>query len=194
MGDEAADDGPELSTATDPEIRQRLGVFDTPAYARRGQELEHRMASVRAHCRRQRLILLEPVQMRLRQWARLATGPDDGLDCLTQSLGKLCIDCESPTLRWAPVATSTWRRRGVARDLVASLDRFNRRWAQFLPIIDLKPLNVAIEQYNRYYVFEKECAMGSARLAAQHFQPIHAWSLEQLWSEFPLIEPLALRK
>ena len=86
------------------------------------------------------------------------------------------------------------RRRGVARDLVASLDRFNRRWAQFLPIIDLKPLNVAIEQYNRYYVFEKECAMGSARLAAQHFQPIHAWSLEQLWSEFPLIEPLALRK
>ncbi len=28
-----------------------------------------------------------------------------------------------------------------------------------------------IDQYNRYYVLEKECSLGSARLAARHFTP-----------------------
>ena len=50
--------------------------------------------------------------------------------------------------------------------------RFNRRWAQFLERLNLEPINTVIDQYNRYYVLEKECVMGSARLAARHFQPV----------------------
>ena len=39
--------------------------------------------------------------------------------------------------------------------------RFNRRWPQFLEQLNLEPANTVIDQYNRYYVLEKECVMGS---------------------------------
>ncbi|MFO0887509.1 MAG: hypothetical protein U0790_00020 [Isosphaeraceae bacterium] len=32
--------------------------------------------------------------------------------------------------------------------------------------------NKMVEQYNRYYVLEKEIALGSARLATRHFVPM----------------------
>ena len=53
--------------------------------------------------------------------------------------------------------------------LVASLNRFNRRWTEFLDGLDLEPLNRTVDRYNRYYLLEKECCLGSARLAARHF-------------------------
>ena len=60
--------------------------------------------------------------------------------------------------------------RTVARDLIASVERFNKRWGQFLEALNLDPINQMIDQYNTYYVLEKECVMGSPRLAARHFR------------------------
>ena len=196
MDEESISEATEMASVTDPEMRQLLGLFDVPAYARRGQDLENRISSVRAHCRRQRSLMLEPAQMRTRQWARLATGPDDGLDCFAQSPGPLWTQWlgDQDPLRWARVAASTWWRKGVARDLVASLDRFNHKWIHFLSHVDLTHLNQAIDLYNRYYVFEKECALGSARLAARHFQPLEPWTNENLRGEFPAIVVPQLRR
>ena len=64
------------------------------------------------------------------------------------------------------------RQRIIAGDLIAAVLRFNRRWPRFLEQLNLEPVNTVIDQYNRYYVLEKECVMGSARLAARHFQPV----------------------
>ena len=75
----------------------------------------------------------------------------------------------------------------MARDLVASVQRFNVRWRQFLGSLNLGPANEVINQYNKYYVFEKECVMGSARLASRHFTPVPPLSLEVLLRDYPLL-------
>ena len=72
---------------------------------------------------------------------------------------------------WAPRPAPPRRRRTVARDLVASVDRFNRRWVRLVESLRLDSVNRQVEHYNRYYVLEKECVIGSARLAARHFTP-----------------------
>jgi hypothetical protein len=53
--------------------------------------------------------------------------------------------------------------------------------------LDLSFINNLIEQYNRYYVVEKECSLGSARIGAQHFQPRQAIGREMLLAEFPTL-------
>ena len=50
-----------------------------------------------------------------------------------------------------------------------------------------------IDHYNRYYVLEKECVMGSGRLAARFFTPIPLLTPAQLLQDHPLLpvpEPL----
>ena len=44
-----------------------------------------------------------------------------------------------------------------------------------------------IDQYNRYYVLEKECVMGSARLAARHFTPVERVTKPSLLEEHPAL-------
>ncbi|MBX6316625.1 MAG: hypothetical protein IRY99_27480, partial [Isosphaeraceae bacterium] len=79
------------------------------------------------------------------------------------------------------------RLRTIARDLVASISRFNRRWSRFLAELDLEPLNRLIDQYNRYYLLEKECSLGSTRLAARHFIPRAQVTVEALAAEYPTL-------
>lgn len=176
---------------TDPEMRMLLGLFDVPAYARRGQDIEHGLARLRGHCRAERLDRLAMVHVRLRQWAAVSTGPDDFANTFQAPVAPLwgLTGCEPSPPLWASRRASSWRRRSVARDLVASILRFNARWAAFLDSVDLGPLNRAIESYNRYYIFEKECSLGSARLAARHFSPHPPVSPDQIRAEFP---PLAV--
>ena len=72
-------------------------------------------------------------------------------------------------------------------NLVASLNRFNRRWAEFLGRLDLEPLNRSVDHYNRYYLLEKECCLGSARLAARHFIPQARVTRESLLEAHPIL-------
>ncbi len=164
-----------------------LGLFDVPAFARRGQDVEHGLVRLRARCRFERTERLMMVHIRLRQWAAVSTGPDDFRSAFQEPVAPLwkLTDCEPSTPRWADRRASSWRRRSVARDLIASIERFNTRWLQFLDSIDLEPLNTAIDLYNRYYLLEKECSLGSARLAARHFSPKPPISLDEVLDEFP---------
>jgi hypothetical protein len=63
--------------------------------------------------------------------------------------------------------------------------RFNNRWAAALDQLNLAPVNRMIDQYNRYYVLEKECVLGSARLAQRHFTPRMHVSSTALSEEYP---------
>src|SRR5262249_18542269 len=60
-------------------------------------------------------------------------------------------------------------------------------WTQFLDRLVLDSINHQIEQFNRYYVLEKECIVGSARLASRHFQPKPLLTREGLRAEFPAL-------
>jgi hypothetical protein len=178
------------SPALDPrdaETRELLGLFDGPAFVRRGQELEHTLARLQARCRRERDALLEMVRLRLRQWASAAEGPDDWRDTFTGPVSALWAGAGIDPGGWAAHPSSSRRRLAIARDLIASVARFNRRWNAYLSGLDLAPVNDLIDHYNQYYVFEKECVVRSAQLAARHFEPRSHVIRDALLAEYALL-------
>jgi hypothetical protein len=178
------DDASPLHTI-DAEIKELLGLFDVPAFARRGQDVEYALARLRARCRAERSMLLEMVRLRLKQWAASATGLETERDYFDASIAGLwpLADAEPP--RWNLRPASRWGLRGIARDLASSVERFNRRWNAFVDAIDLGPYNDQVDRYNRYYLLEKECVLGSARLASRHFTPRPRLTLDDLRAAFP---------
>lgn len=160
-------------------------VFDVPAFVRRGQDVAFMLASLDDRCRKGRLALLDMVHMRLRQWARLAIGPEDWRDAFLAPVAPLWDAASSPAPEWARSSGSRRARRAAARDLAASVARFNARWDALVGRLDLRLVNDAVENYNKYYVIEKECVLGSARLAAMNFAPIAKVSAGSILSTFP---------
>jgi hypothetical protein len=183
--EEDEDSAPIMSV--DPEIRELIGLFDLPAFARRGQDAENSVGWIQGRCRGQREELLEMVRLRLRQWSRVASGPDDWAAAFAGPIEAVWELTETPPPAWAGQSAPPRQQLAVASDLVASLQRFNHRWRQFLETISLGPVNLVIDQYNQYYVLEKECVMGSARLASRHFHPIPRFTLESLLRDYPLL-------
>jgi hypothetical protein len=169
------------------EIKEMMGLFDAPAFARRGQELEEMLRRVDARCRQARADRLDMVRVRLRQWARVASGPDDWASVFTAPIEPLWLLSGAEPPQWAGTPAPRHRRLAVARDLVAAVERFNRRWTEFVESINLGPANLVIDHYNRYYVLEKECVMGSGRLAARFFTPMPPLSPERLLRDHPLL-------
>jgi hypothetical protein len=183
---DATDDETPLA-GTNNEMKELLGLFDAPAFARRGQELEYALARIDARCRRERAAMLEMVRLRLKQWAAVASGPETALEVFTATIDGLWPASSAPHPLWAERPAPARKLRSVARELVASLERFNRRWARFLDETNLEHVNRMIEHYNRYYVLEKECSLGSARLASRHFVPRPRLSLSTLLEAHPIL-------
>jgi hypothetical protein len=176
---------PTMNAGIETEIKELIGLFDLPAFARRGQELEITLRRLHERCRLVRRELLDMVRLRLRQWSQAATGPEDWSEVFAHSIEPLWPLSQAEDPRWAEVPASIRRRSIIGRDLIASVIRFNHRWTQFLNRLNLEPANQVIDQYNRYYVFEKECVMGSARLAARHFSPAPKITTETLLHDHP---------
>lgn len=188
---ELPDDVPPELAVTDPTLRSLLGLFDMPAFARRGAEMEYGVERIRTRCRVHRVELLGMVHLRLKQWAAVARGPDDWQDQFDRPVAPYWELATAPTPpAWAPLSAPPRKRRPVARDLIASVERFNRRWTKFLDELELSTVNGSIERYNKYYLLEKECSLGSTRLAAQHFQPQPLLTIAALAAEFPGLPPL----
>jgi hypothetical protein len=173
-------------TPTDRETREILGLFDAPAFARRGRDVEFALAGLRGICVRERIARLEMISLRLRQWCSIAD-PGGWIGVLEQPIDDiwhLALDGDPP---YADSSALPSRRLRVARDLIHSVERFNRLWLQFLEGLNLDPLNQLIEQYNRYYLLEKECSLGSVRAAARSFRPIAPLTLPVLRQDYPLL-------
>jgi hypothetical protein len=99
-----------------------------------------------------------------------------------------------PEVRTTPQVTSSPRvLRRALEELIASLERFDRRWREYLQSLDLGPVNALREGYNRHYVLEKECVVRSPRLARQGFQPLPALTLADLVTLLPPLPVPALR-
>src|SRR4051812_37999362 len=95
---------------TDSEMRELLGLFDAPAFARRGMEVEFGISRVHARLRRERAAMLEMARLRLRQWTGAATGPDDRAGAFLHSIADLwaLVGAEAPV--WAVVPAPSRRR------------------------------------------------------------------------------------
>ena len=66
--DETEDASPFVSNA-EVEINQVLGLFDVPAFARRGKELEYALSRLSQRLGREREGMLDMVKVRLREWS-----------------------------------------------------------------------------------------------------------------------------
>jgi hypothetical protein len=191
--DDSEGSPPALSADIETEVKEMMGLFDLPAFARRGQDLEITRRRLHERCDKARLQLLDMVQLRLRQWSRAVTGPEAWPAVFTRSIEPLWSLAAAEPPRWAEFAAPIRRQRTIARDLLAAVIRFNRRWEQFVKQLNLEPVNTVIDGYNRYYVLEKECVMGSARLAARHFQPVPLVTAARLLDDHPLLPVPELR-
>jgi len=178
---------PTFNADIETEVKELIGLFDLPAFARRGQDVESAQRRLHDRCRALRGELLDMVRVRLRQWSSAVTGPEGWREVLTASIEPLRAQSAADDPRWASVPASSRRQVAIARDLIAAVLRFNSRWDRLLDQIDLDPVNEAIERYNRYYVIEKECVVGSARIAARHFVPIARIDKETLLRSHPLL-------
>ena len=131
--------------------------------------------------------MLDMVRVRLRQWAGAASGFEDWVSVFRAPIDSLWSLCDAEPPAWVSQPATLRRRRAIASDLITSVGRFNRRWSEFLDDLNLDHANRLIDQYNRYYILEKECSMGSARLAARHFVPRARLTRESLLSDYPLL-------
>lgn len=191
--DDADGSQPALNADIETEVKELMGLFDTPAFARRGQDLEITLRRLHDRCRKARGELLDMVQLRLRRWSRAVTGPDDWTNVFVAPIEPLWPLALAEPPRWADSPAPIRRQRIIAADLVAAVLRFNRRWPRFLDQLNLDPINTAIDRYNRYYLLEKECVLGSARLAARHFQPVAPLSTAVLMIDHPSLPVPELR-
>ena len=174
---------PAQSNDIETEVKELMGLFDLPAFARRGQDLEATLYRLHLRCQAARRQLLEMVHLRLRQWSAAAAGPESWRGIFKSTIEPLWGLAEADPPRWGLSDAPQKRRKAIADDLIAAIERFNRRWRHFVDRINLEPTNFAIEQYNRYYVLEKECVVGSARLAARHFTPVPLLTATMLLEE-----------
>ncbi len=158
----------------DPIKQELLARHGGPAFVRRAREVHEAFEDVLARARGQRQQWLEMVSLRLAtlaalagDWGRLRPllADDEQVEVLRRLHDEL-----RPTLR-APVeaTTSTGRLKAALAELLASLERFNRRWEAFLPTVDLTRVNALREGYNAYFVLEKECAVGRPALTKADF-------------------------
>lgn len=179
-------DGETPLIQTDAEMRELLGMFEVPAFARRGYDLEYALKRLRLKLARDRQEMLEMVHLRLRQWAGAATGPDD-FEPFASPISFYFQQAGAANPLWTKSKSSPRTRRTIARDLVASVERFNRRWQKLLGELKLETVNSLVDKYNRYYLLEKECSLGSSRLASRFFIPQNRLSVETLLLEYPLL-------
>jgi hypothetical protein len=187
------DDVPVLGPESDHrELQDLLASYGAPAYIRRARRVEEALNHLVLRCRRQRDVWLKVTRTRLAllkahagDWAILRPHVEDETDLVV--LRRL-YDELSPGLR-VPVTPTTSTRvlRCALTDVVECLERFNRRWQKYLAEHDLAPINELREGYNRYYVFEKECAVRSAAVARQGFRRLEPLTFADLSAELPLL-------
>jgi hypothetical protein len=174
----------------DPELRIRMQVaaqYDAPAYVRRARRVEDASEELLDRCRRQRVELLEGVRLHL---GALRAGSWDAVRPFLADaeqvavLDRLHAEAGDPTYPMTGPTDPRGLRRAL-RALAQSVERFNRRWLAFLGELDLTEINALLDGYNRYYLLEKECALGSSRLYTRTFRRLEPVTAGELLARLP---------
>jgi hypothetical protein len=169
---------------------QVVSHFDAPAYVRRGRQVQDAFEDLVDRCAAQRREWLAMPTLRLGRLFALAGDVNRLIPLLAntdQVTVLFSLQAElRPQLRVAVGPARLERSmRSALRDLCESLDRFNRRWLDYLGKVDLRLVNELRDGYNRYYVLEKECAMRSPVLARMGFRPLDPLTYDDLLARLP---------
>lgn len=172
-------------------VQQFLAQGGTPAFAARSQQTQQAWDKVLRKCQQQRDEWLTIVRIRLGtlqalcgEWSALSPWLDTrGIALLEELHTNL-----QPKLR-VPIARTT-SPKALLRALTClkeCLGRFNKRWSEFLPKVNLNAVNELREKYNRYYLIEKECFVRSPVVARRGFTPLPPATMQDLEAEFPFM-------
>ena len=171
-------------------FKQLLVGSGGPAFLRRSRQVEAAYEHLLDRCRKQRQEWLTLVRIRLATLFALAGGWDalrPLLEDETQiNLLQLLHSELIPQLRSKVLPTNSARSLHRALvGLIENIERFNRRWLEYLPGVDLRAVNDLREKYNRFYILEKECAVRLPSLARQGFCPLRPLTCEDLQALLP---------
>jgi hypothetical protein len=181
-----------MSDADHKIFQQVLGHYGGPAFARRGRDVQLAFDSLAEFCREKREEWLKFVRLPLGTLFALA-GSVAALEKLLdnpqqfQTLKNLMDDLQPQLLLPpAPTASSRALRRALA-EVREAIARFNQRWKAFIAELDVRHVNDIRDRYNRFYLLEKECALGSSRLARKGFQRLSPLQPEDFLKIMPLL-------
>lgn len=195
------EDFPLLGLANDRQtMHQFMAAGGAPAFAVRAVRVHEALDHLVAQCRKRRTELLQLVRVRVGTLRALAGGwaalrallHDEQQEAV---LGLLCYELQ-PRLQLGQQQTRSLRTlRRALDELIASLERFNQMWHDYVRSVDLSRVNELREGYNRFYVLEKECLVGSPQLARQGFRPLSRLTVDDLLIQLPpLPVPVAKKK
>ena len=176
-------------------FQQIVGHFGGPAFIRRARDVQSAYENLVDSCRRQRAEWLAIVRLRLGTLFALA-GTWEAIDSLLDDRSQVDFlkDLHAelrPELRLPVPATGNKRvLRRALTELNEAIGFFNKRWLGYVPQVNLEKLNLLRDQYNRFYLMEKEAALGSVRVARQGFRKLDPLTHDQLLCLFP---PLSFR-
>ncbi len=186
MGEEHYDEDRQI-------LNEMIGRYRAPSFIRRAKLVETTWSQLLERAAKARRDRLAFVGLRLGQLRALA-GNWDALRALLPDEDDLMrlrelFDELQPRLRLPLEATPSKRvLRAALRELKDAMTMFNERWSRWLAKVDLKPINQAREDYNRYYLFEKECAVGNVRVARIGFAKLEPIAFEEVARLFPLLQ------
>lgn len=185
-------DEPIESDAITRGVKTLMGMFDTPSFLRRAGRVNDAIDAVRRKCQAQREEWLHGVRLRLRAWHAVASKQLDVANRLPPDASRaiLAIVDEVGESATSPLLLAVGKPSTVWNDLVESVERFNARWTRFVNSVDAQAANALIDGYNRNYLFEKECALRSARAAMRGYRPIERITIDWLLREFPALPTL----
>lgn len=164
----------------------------TPSFCRRGTAVEDAWNALVAKCREKHREIAAMAQLRLATFIAVSVGH-------RELAVQLCSETELAYLEslhreWdyqlqIPVASATSVRQlqQPFAELQQSFRRFNDRWNGFVNKIDLSLNNRLRDNYNRYYLIEKECALWSPQIARRGFEPMQPLTHADVFAEFPLL-------
>lgn len=168
-----------------------LGLGETLAFLRRGMSVDDAEARVDMQCEAARLQMLFAVRLRLRAWNRLIRDHPTIRDRMSPAaaesvavIGRIAFLPDEKNISPAPAG---WRLFAMRhwRALVSAVEEFNANWKRFLDAFSLDDLHRVIEDYNRFYVLEKECAVRSILTARRGFTPRKKTAAADLLERFP---------
>ena len=169
-------------------VQEIAGRFGPPAFMRRARLVESLWQNLLEIGRTRRLQQLDMVGMRLAQLRDLAGSWEALWPYLGDPADLIRLHDELQPRLHLPLESTTSERilRGALHDLCGAMERFNRRWSRWLAEADQAAVNKARDDFNRFYLIEKECAVGAV-LARRDFVPLVPLTREDLAMHLPLL-------
>lgn len=172
-------------------FQQMILAVDAPAYMRREKDVVAAWRGVLTQCEQDYRSHLEMPLLRVGQLISLAGTELETTARLSSTDAQYLTDLfdkwgTQPRVDVKPT-TSEMEIEEAKSLLVGSFQRFNRRWERHIQEVNLEPVNTRRMNYNEYYLLEKECAVFSASVARQGYQPMKMATAKDLFEHFPLL-------